>query len=115
MIHFLFLYLQCFSVNNWQFMSIFIADSDHKSIMFYIHYDVLCGSIFCANWQMELTAYYVLVVCVIYWPDLSLNVLMYLVVDFCGRSFCSFVLPLILHIFLLCVGAFAAAEVSQIF
>ena len=96
-------------------MSIFIAHSNHKSIMFYIHYDVLCGSVFCANWQMELTAYYVLVVCVIYWPDLSLNVLMYLVVDFCGRSFCSFVLPLILHIFLLCVGAFAAAEVSQNF
>jgi len=84
MIHFLFLYLQCFSVNNWRFMSIFIADSNHKSVMFYIHYDVLCGSIFCANWQMELTTYYVLVVCAIYWPDLSLNVLMNLEVDFCG-------------------------------
>ena len=115
MIHFLFLYLQCFSVNNWQFMNIFIADSNHKSIMFYMHYDVLCGIIFCANWQVELTAYYVSVVRVIYWPDLSLNVLMNLEVDFCGRSFRSFVLPLILHIFLLCVGAFAAAEVSQIF
>jgi hypothetical protein len=36
-------------------------------------------------------------------------------VDFFGWRFCSFVLSLILDIFLLYIGAFAAAEVRKVF
>lgn len=39
-----------FSVSNWKLVNFFVQGINHNIIMFFIHYDVLCGITSCESW-----------------------------------------------------------------